>query len=245
MSEWYNDLKSEDFGGKHVVVILDDGMTISGALSDTYGLTPKKENDTCSAYIFMAETVPVITGRYTSPKCLAILVCMEDNRWRPLDGITSVDLVWDERDWERIDVRDVRHGDAVVVNGRLCTVDKAWPDDYHPQVVTVAPSRMRIDLCLVSCALRRKAKVPVKPGFYKDRTGAYWVRSFILDIDKPWRAVDSYAFDSPVRSEEEMLTLMPLTPVHFVDGKAPEPGDELASVMRITSKGVTFTTEAA
>ena len=38
---------------------------------------------------------------------------------------------------------------------------------------------------------------------------------------------------------------MPLTPVHFVDGRAPEPGDELASVMRVTSKGVTFTTEAA
>ena len=245
MSEWYNDLKSEDFGGKHVVVTLDDGTTISGALSDTYGLTAKKENDTCSAYICMAETVPVITGLYTSPKCLAILVCMEDNRWRPVDGITSVDLVWDERDWEQIEVKDVRHGDAVLVNGRLCTVDKAWPGDYHPQVVTDAPGRMLIDLSLIPFALRRKVNVPDKPGFYKDTLGEFWARAAKSTDDGPWRSVEPDALDQPAKSDQYMSNLMPLTPVHFVDGRAPEPGDELASVMRITSKGVTFTTEAA
>ena len=105
----------------------------------------------------MAETVPVITGRYTSPKCLAILVCMEDNRWRPLDGITSVDLVWDERDWEQIDAKDLRDGDAVVSNGRLYKVRAmGLQDEHYPFVLAGAPGLLSIDLRLVSCALRRK-----------------------------------------------------------------------------------------
>ena len=223
--QWYEDIPRDEYEGKHVKAVMDSGAVVEGRLALWIG---------DRVVIFMVGSDEGIT-----------VLLSKDGSFRLTEGVKSLDLVWDERDWDRIEVKDVRHGDAVVVNGRLCTVDKAWANDYHPQVVTVAPSRMRIDLCLVSCALRRKAKVPVKPGFYKDRTGAFWVRSFILDIDKPWRAVDSYAFDSPVRSEEEMLTLMPLTPVHFVDGRAPEPGDELASVMRVTSKGVTFTTEAA
>ena len=220
MSEWYNDLKSEDFGGKHVVVTLDDGTTISGALSDTYGLTAKKENDTCSAYICMAETVPVITGRYTSPKCLAILVCMEDNRWRPLDGITSVDLVWDERDWTRIDAEDLHDGDAVVANGRLYKVDVSWVHENPPQVVTDTPSRMRIDLCLVSCALRRKVKVPVEPGYYKDRFGEFWARTTKPAGDSPWQPVETDAIGLSAKSDTYMAKLVPLTPVHFESGRA-------------------------
>lgn len=223
--QWYEDVPRDEFEGKHVKAVMDSGAVVEGRLS-----------------LWIGDRVAIcMVGSHEG----ITMLFSKDGSFCLTEGVKGLDLVWDERDWKRIDVKDVRHGDAVVVNGRLCTVDKAWPGDYHPQVVTVAPSRMRIDLCLVSCALRRKAKVPVKPGFYKDRTGAYWVRSLILDIDKPWRAVDSYAFDSPVRSEEEMLTLMPLTPVHFVDGRAPEPGDELASVMRVTSRGVTFTTEAA
>lgn len=221
MSEWYNDLKSEDFGGKHVVVTLDDGMTISGALSDTYGLTAKKENDTCSAYIFMAETVPVITGRYTSPKCLAILVCMEDNRWRPLDGITSVGLVWDERDWDRIDAKDLSCGDAVVANGVLYKVrSMGLQDEHYPFVLADAPGLLSIDLRLVSCALRRKATIPAKPGFYKDTMGEFWARSSKPTDGVPWQAVEPDALDQPARSDKYMANLMPLTPVHFESGRA-------------------------
>lgn len=158
MSEWYNDLKSEDFGGKHVVVTLDDGMTISGALSDTYGLTAKKENDTCSAYICMAETVPVITGRYTSPECLAILVCMEDNRWRTVDGITSVDLVWDERDWDRVGLDDIEAIDALVVAGRLYELVSHKPDcDLWQVRIPGEKHTASVPTAMITCALRRKA----------------------------------------------------------------------------------------
>lgn len=220
MSEWYNDLKSEDFGGKHVVVTLDDGTTISGALSDTYGLTAKKENDTCSAYICMAETVPVITGLYTSPKCLAILVCMEDDRWRPLDGIKSLDLVWDERDWDRVGLDDIEAIDALVVAGRLYELVSHKPDcDLWQVRIPGEKHTARVAMAMISCALRRKVKIPVEPGYYKDRDGHHWARP-VCASDKRWYPVDWFARDTPVMSDEAMASRMPLTPVHFESGRA-------------------------
>ena len=223
---WYEDLPREEVEGKHVRAVMDSGTVIEGRLA-FWGK-------------WMVTAGSPIEGNY-------VLGGSEESRWELTERVECLDLVWDERDWTRIDVRDLRDGDAVVSNGRLYRVAVSWAHEDPPEVVTDTPSRMRIDLSLVSCALRRKTKVhiPAKAGFYKDRTGSYWVRAWMPGHDKPWRAVDPYAFDFPVRSEDEMFSRMPLTPVHFVDGRAPEPGDELASVMRITSKGVTFTTEAA
>lgn len=238
MSEWYSDLEHDAFASKHVRVVFDDGTVMDGRLA----------YDQSSGYVRMGSpdlTLKRLDGVIYSGGCVVVLVCGEDERWHLLEGIKHLGLVWDERDWDRIDVKDVRHGDAVVVNGRLCTVDKAWPGDYHPQVVTDALGRMLIDLNLIPYALRRKVQVPVKPGFYKDTLGEFWARAAKSTGDGSWRSVEPDALDQPAKSDQYMSNLMPLTPVHFVDGRAPEPGDELASVMRITSKGVTFTTEAA
>ena len=224
--QWYEDLPREEIEGKHVRAVMDSGTVIEGRLA-FWGK-------------WMVTAGSPIEGNY-------VLGGSEESRWELTERVECLDLVWDERDWTRIDVRDLRDGDAVVANGRLYRVAVSWAHEDPPQVVTDTPSRMRIDLSLVSCALRRKTKVhiPAKAGFYKDRTGSYWVRAWMPGHDKPWRAVDPYAFDFPVRSEDEMFSRMPLTPVHFVDGRAPKPGDELAAVMTVTSKGVTFTTEAA
>lgn len=238
MSEWYSDLEHDAFASKHVRVVFDDGTVMDGRLA----------YDQSSGYVRMGSpdlTLKRLDGVIYSGGCVVVLVCGEDEQWHLLEGIKHLDLVWDERDWYRIDAKDVIHGDAVVVNGRLCTVDKAWPGDYHPQVVTDAPGRMLIDLCLIPFALRRKVNVPAKPGFYKDTLGEFWARAAKSTGDGPWRSVEPDALDQPAKSDKYMANLMPLTPVHFVDGRAPEPGDELASVMRITSKGITFTTEAA
>lgn len=243
MSEWYNDLYYKDFKGKHVLVTYDDGTAIMGAV--TYGVLETRESgrEISDCYVRLMPAFAGIGGEHTEGTSIAVLVCMEDDRWRLLDGIKSVDLVWDERDWERIDVKDLRAGDAVVANGRLYKVP--WAHMGPPQVVTDTPGRMLIDLRLVSCALRRKVNVPAKPGFYKDKLGEFWARSAKPAGDGPWRSVEPDALDQPAKSDKYMSNLMPLTPVHFVNGRAPEPGDELASVMRVTSKGVTFTTEAA
>lgn len=225
--QWYENMPRDDFEGKHVRAVVDSGTVVEGRL----------------VLWFDAGVAICMAGSNEGYTVLS----SKDGSFRLTEGVKSLDLVWDERDWKRIDAEDLHDGDAVVANGRLYQVDVSWVHENSPQVVTDTPSRMRIDLSLVSCALRRKTKVhiPAKAGFYKDRTGSYWVRAWMPGHDKPWRAVDPYAFDFPVRSEDEMFSRMPLTPVHFVDGRAPEPCDELASLMRVTSKGVTFTTEAA
>ena len=199
--QWYEDLPREEIEGKHVRAVMDSGTVIEGRLA-FWGK-------------WLVTAGSPIEGNY-------VLGGSEESRWELTERVECLDLVWDERDWTRIDVKDLRDGDAVVANGRLYQVDVSWAHEDPPQVVTDTPSRMRIDLSLVSCALRRKMKVhiPAKAGFYKDRTGSYWVRAWMTGHDKPWRAVDPYAFDFPVRSEDEMFSRMPLTPVHFESGRA-------------------------
>ena len=242
MSEWYSHLKAEDLSSRHVRVTIEDGSVLEGRLSISNDEEQGKKGMSLGSTVLSTQwnerSYSVFPGT-------VVLVQKDDGCWHSLDGIRSIDVVWDERDWDRIDVKDLRDGDAVVANGRLYKVDVSWVHEDPPQVVTDTPSRMRIDLCLVSCALRRKVKVPAKPGYYKDMLGEFWARAAKPTGDGPWRSVEPDALDQPAKSDKYMANLMPLTPVHFVDGRAPEPGDELASVMRVTSKGVTFTTEAA
>lgn len=213
-TSWYSHLNADEINGKHVRVRIDDGTVIESYL--VY--------DDQGGCVRLGDSVLPLPWESKSHKVFpspAVLTYEDDECLYPLQGVESIDLVWDERDWDRIDVKDVRHGDAVVANGVLYVVDYARTNGVCRQIVTDdIPRRLFIDSCLVSYALRRKAKVPAEPGFYKDRTGSYWVKAFLMDTDKPWRAVDPYAFDFPVRSEQEMQQRVPLTPVHFESGKA-------------------------
>lgn len=197
--QWYEDLPREEIEGKHVRAVLSSGTVIEGRLEFGIGSLITVGSPSERNYILKAGV-----------------------GWSLMEGVERLDLVWDERDWYRIDAKDVIHGDAVVVNGRLCTVDKAWPGDYHPQVVTDTPGRMLVDLGLIPFALRRKVNVPSKPGFYKDTLGRFWARSAKSADGGPWWHVDPDALDKPARSDKYMSILMPLTPVHFVDGEAEE-----------------------
>lgn len=233
--QWYEDIPRDEIRDKHVRVTCEEGAIFEGRL---------KPDGPYAALGF--KPFVGLKGRSSAYfEGFHVLERGSDDSWHPLIGITSVDLVWDERDWDWIDAKDLRCGDAVVANGVLYKVRAMGLQDEHPFVLADAPGRLSIDLRLVSCALRRRVQVPVKPGFYQDTLGEFWARSAKPTDDGPWRSVEPDALDQPAKSDKYMANLMPLTPVHFVDGRAPEPGDELASVMRVTSKGVTFTTEAA
>ena len=197
--QWYEDMPRDEFEGKHVRVVVDSGTVFEGRLE-----------------LWDSKMVVVCMGSLGDG--IYVLKSIDDC-WCLMGGIKSLDLVWDERDWDRIDAKDVIHGDAVVVNGRLCTVDKAWPGDYPPQVVTDAPGRMLIDLSLVSFALRRKVKVPLASGYYVDRGGYHWVKAKGRD-GQTWRMVEPYSTEMPAKSSDEMLERAPLTPVHFESGRA-------------------------
>lgn len=201
--QWYEDMPRDEFEGKHVRAVVDSGTVIEGRLE-----------------LWDSRLVVVCMGSLGDG--IYVLKSIDDC-WYLMGGIKSLDLVWDERDWTRIDAKDVIHGDAVVVNGRLCTVDKAWPDDYHPQVVTDAPGRMLVDLSLISFPLRRKAevKVPMEPGYYRDRDGGFWKMWLYSEGHAVWQPMLVDIGDTcHMNSTLEMKRLMPLTPVHFESGRA-------------------------
>lgn len=156
MSEWYNDLDYKDFDGKHVLVTLDDGTTISGAITyDAYHLqiateTAIKDTEACTGYIRMATKMPVIKGSYTDCEHIAILVSMEDDRWRPIDGIKSVDLIWDEREYDQIPVDQVKTGDWIVLEGRKYLVTQI----VGSTIVASAGNYLEVDKSMISTVLR-------------------------------------------------------------------------------------------
>lgn len=159
MGEWYNDLDYKDFDGKHVLVTLDDGTTISGAITyDTLGLTARKEDDTCSGYICMSAAAPILIGAYTVPKRLDILVNMGDCRWRPLDGIKSVDLIWDEKEYEQIPVDQIKAFDYVIFNGHIFQVVQVLPSFISIAVNSIV-MYARLDKSMISTALRRRSSI--------------------------------------------------------------------------------------
>lgn len=198
--QWYEDIPIEEFAGKHVRAVVDGGAVIEGRLA-----------------VWEDRQTSIYMGSL-SDDGLSPLRTTIDGRRELMYGITRLDLVWDERDWDRIDAKDLRAGDAVVANGRLYKV--SWAHVGPPQVVTDTPGHMLIDLRLVSCALRRKVNVPAKPGFYKDKLGEFWARSAKPAGDGPWRSVEPDALDQPAKSDKYMANLMPLSPVHFESGRA-------------------------
>lgn len=213
MSEWYSDLEHDAFASKHVRVVFDDGTVMDGRLA----------YDQSSGYVRMGSpdlTLKRPDGVIYSGGCIEVLVCGEDERWHLLEGIKSLDLVWDERDWKLIEDQPLRHGDAVVVNGTLYKVSAIMPGEYYSQIFTDTPTGQCIPMYLVSCALRRKGAIPAASGYYEDKGGLHWVRAAGDKEDKPWRMVEPYAAMIPSMSCDEMLDRVPLTPVHFESGKA-------------------------
>ena len=196
--QWYETMPRDDFEGKHVRAVMDSGAVVEGRLVLWIG------DRVAICFVGSDEGITVLFAK--------------DGSFRLTEGVKSIDLVWDERDWERIDAKDLSCGDAVVANGRLYKV--SWAHVGPPQVVTDTPGHMLIDLRLVFCALRRRVQVPVKPGFYKDMLGEFWARSSKPTDGVPWQAVEPDALDQPARSDKYMANLMPLTPVHFESGRA-------------------------
>ena len=212
--EWYTHLNAEEINGKHVRVRIDDGTMVESYL--VY--------DDQGGCVRLGDSVLPLPWESKSHKVFpspAVLTYEDDECLYPLQGVESIDLVWDERDWEQTDAKDLSCGDAVVSNGRLYKVRAmGLQDEHYPFVLADAPGRLSIDLRLVSCALRRRVQIPVKPGFYKDALGEFWARSAKSTEGGTWRSVEPDALDQPAKSDKYMSNLMPLTPVHFESGRA-------------------------
>ena len=200
MSEktWYEHLDEEDLDGKHVQVTLADGTVLSGRLT-------VRDDYPDVALLSTALVLPYEDGTKADWP-IGVMCQTEDPRWLPFEGVTDISLVWDERDWERIEVKDMMPGDVAVVCGRLI-----WGGVVSGTGSLVATSTI-IPLEMVSCVLRCRSKLPTEPGFYRSDSGEL----LYLAGDSGWWLIGP---DGPSHLSLPFADLMPLTRVHFVDGR--------------------------
>ncbi|WLT10245.1 hypothetical protein [Bifidobacterium asteroides] len=161
-NKWYSHLKYQDFGNQHVLATFFDGTIVAGSVcydsidEDQCSAYTKGE---CTGFVCMATNINVVQGGSLShmPAYMPILVCAEDGQWHPVTGVKSIDLVWDERDWDRIGLDDIESIDALVVSGRIYELVSHKPDCGLWQLrVPGEKHTARVSTAMISCALRRK-----------------------------------------------------------------------------------------
>lgn len=156
MNAWYEDLNYEDFRGKYVRVAFEDGIIILGpATYNRYHMTVAtneavKGVEVCTGYMMIAHAFDSVAGSTTEGTNIAILQRMDDKRWRPLQGIKSVDLVWDEREYEKIPVNQVKTGDWIVLEGRKYLVTQI----VGSTIVASAGTYLEVDKSMITTVLR-------------------------------------------------------------------------------------------
>lgn len=205
---WYENLDEEDLDGKHVQVTLSDGTVLSGRMT-------VRDDYPDVALLSTALVLPYEDGTKADWP-IGVMCQTEDPRWLPFDGVSDISLVWDERDWVQISTEDVSKADAVVVNGRLIRVNGLYStNQFRPVDVGVS-----VPFEYVSCALRRRFKLPTELGAYRGADGTLLI---LTDISLPnkWVYVsDDYKGCGVFLGDEQAEQYLPLSPVHFVDGRA-------------------------
>ena len=137
--QWYEDIPIEDFAGKHVRAVVDGGAVIEGRLA-----------------VWEDRQTSIYMGSL-SDDGLSPLRTTIDGRRELMYGITRLDLVWDERDWQRTSLDDIEAIDALVVAGRLYELVSHKPDcDLWQVRIPGEKHTARVATAMISCALRRK-----------------------------------------------------------------------------------------
>ena len=190
--EWYEGLTAEELEGKHVLVTYDEGCVVSGRMVE------------CNGDAVIADG-----------SCDGVGVLWRDGDGLKLDkGVRDFRLVWDERDWEQIRTEDISKADAIVVNGRLLRVTRVVHDVFLVGDCDPVP------VFFVSCALRRRHELPIKPGAYRGIDGALLVRVATRNRNRWTYTSADFTESGSFIDEEVARRYLPLTPVHFVDGRA-------------------------
>lgn len=145
--QWYEDIPRDEIRDKHVRVTCEEGAIFEGRL---------KSDGPYAALGF--KPFVGLKGRSSAYfEGFHVLERGSDDSWHPLIGIKSVDLVWDERDWDRVGLDDIEAIDALVVSGRLYELVSHKPDcDLWQVRVPGEKHTARVSTAMISCALRRK-----------------------------------------------------------------------------------------
>lgn len=131
MINWYSNLKAEEFSGKHVRVILNSGTVIEG---ETHPVNPDR------IAINVGPDSNEISLLWNTPK----------SGWTSLGDIKSLDLIWDEREYEKIPVDQVKTGDWIVLEGRKYLVTQI----VGSTIVASAGTYLEVDKSMITTVLR-------------------------------------------------------------------------------------------
>lgn len=135
--QWYEGMPRDEFEGKHVRVVVDSGTVVEGRLE-----------------LWDSKMVVVCMGSLDDG--IYVLKSIDDC-WCLMGGIKSLDLVWDERDWDRVGLDDIEAIDALVVAGRLYELVSHEPDcDLWQVRIPGEKHTASVSTAMISCALRRK-----------------------------------------------------------------------------------------
>ena len=205
---WYEHLDEEDLDGKHVQVTLTDGTVLSGRLT-------VRDDNPDVALLSTVLVLPYEDGTKADWP-IGVMCQTEDPRWLPFDGVSDISLVWDERDWEQIRTEEISKADAIVVNGRLIRVKGLFTSHrFNPIEGFSVPFEH------VSCALRRRSKLPTELGTYRGADGTLLIHYRSMMGDHRWRCLSRDFLEDRIYSDDALVNkYLPLTPVHFVDGRA-------------------------
>lgn len=152
MSEWYENLRNDEFFGKHVRVTLVNGMIVEGSIASSEVFVQNH------MYYFVkmnAAPFAVWFGNKLNEACRDIIIlseCSEDGLWKPCNGVKTVDLIWDEREHEKIPVDQVKTGDWIILEGRKYLVTQV----VGSTIVASAGTYLEVDKSMISTALRRR-----------------------------------------------------------------------------------------
>ena len=191
--EWYEGLPNDEFKGKHVHAVYDYGTVVDGELcrNGRVRLDHRAED---GAPVFVVDDGRVVNT---------------------FAHILSVSLVWDECDWEELGPDDYGRADAIVVNGRLIRVNGISAHHQFRPVVGFSVSFEH-----VSCALRCRHRLPTEPGAYRGADGTLLMLTDISLPDKWMYVSEDFKECGVFLGDEQAEQHLPLTPVHFVDGRA-------------------------
>lgn len=152
MSEWHQPLYPEEVTGRHHVrVVFTDGTVTEGRLF--------YDKATPWMRVGQRRRIPFRgTGANLEVEAPPVLYNADDQEWHPLPDVKSIELLWDEEEWEQIPLNEAVAGDRLVVNGYRREIDKPVLDDTGETLFgwMVGCLDSFVDQSMASCALRRK-----------------------------------------------------------------------------------------
>lgn len=186
--QWYRHLDSKELEGKHVRAVFGSHVVFEGELSSQGFIKPT-----------------------TQKKAIQVLEHNGFYEWSPVPEVSSLSLMWDDRDFVQIDSTELDTHSYVVINGHrheVVNVDTRH-DDGCPEWVSISNGRggtfEALPIDMVSYCLRWNEKPPKKRGMYLAHDGSLLVRT-----DKWTRISNDFSDIETLPDEREVCMYMPL-----------------------------------